>query len=389
MTAQRFYLKMAMSSLIRRRSRMLVALLAVAVGATILSGLSTIYYDIPRQLGQEFRSYGANMVLLPGEGGEFLTPEQAGRAVSFFPEEDLIGAAPYRYHTVKVNEQPFMAAGTSLEEAKKTSPYWFIRGNWPSSPGEALIGQEVADRVALAPGSVFTITGTNALGEPIHSAIPGSNLSGGVERKVSGILQSGGAEEAFIIMSFSDFEEMMAEGGKIDTVECSVSAPSDALTALAETIGAAVPGLEAHLVKRVTESEGTVLAKLKALIYIVTAIVLLLIMICVATTMMAVVAERRKEIGLKKALGAGEGRLAFEFLGEGIILGAGGGVLGAVFGFVFAWEVSVSVFSRAVSFRPLFVLVTLAGSVLVTALSCLLPVRSAAEVDPAVVLRGE
>jgi putative ABC transport system permease protein len=147
--------------------------------------------------------------------------------------------------------------------------------------------------------------------------------------------------------------------------------------------------VEARLVKRVTESEGAVLTKLQALIYLVTAIVLLLIMICVATTMMAVVAERRKEIGLKKALGAANKSLVIEFMGEGIFLGAAGGVLGAVFGFIFAQEVSLHVFSRSISFRPLFILITLGASVAITALACLLPVRSATEVDPAIVLRGE
>jgi putative ABC transport system permease protein len=63
MTKQRFYLKMALSSLLRRRSRMFTALLAIAIGATILSGLVTLYYDIPRQMGAEFRSYGANILL--------------------------------------------------------------------------------------------------------------------------------------------------------------------------------------------------------------------------------------------------------------------------------------------------------------------------------------
>ena len=47
MTKNRMYLKMITSSLVRRRSRMLVALLAIAIGSTVLSGLLTIYYDIP------------------------------------------------------------------------------------------------------------------------------------------------------------------------------------------------------------------------------------------------------------------------------------------------------------------------------------------------------
>ena len=42
MTRNRMYLKMITSSLVRRRSRMLVALLAIAIGSTVLSGLLTI-----------------------------------------------------------------------------------------------------------------------------------------------------------------------------------------------------------------------------------------------------------------------------------------------------------------------------------------------------------
>ena len=47
---RKMYLRMVTSSLIRRASRLIIAVLAIAIGATILSGLVTIYYDIPRQL---------------------------------------------------------------------------------------------------------------------------------------------------------------------------------------------------------------------------------------------------------------------------------------------------------------------------------------------------
>jgi putative ABC transport system permease protein len=357
---------------------MLVALLAVAIGATILSGLITVYYDIPRQMGQEFRSYGANFVIIPAGNAASIGMEDARRALAYLPASGLVGAAPYRYRMVKVNEQPFMAAGTSLAEARKTSPYWFVSGRWPESPGEALIGQEVADTIRLLPGSPFTITGTGPSGDGFSR-----------DFTVSGVMQSGGTEEAFIFMSLGDMEEMIGDGGKIDALECSVSAPAETLLALARTISAEVDGVSPRLVKRLTESEGAVLTKLQALVYLVTVIVLLLIMICVATTMMAVVTERRKEIGLRKALGAADGSLAAEFLGEGVFLGCMGGFLGALFGFVFAQGVALNVFNRSVAFLPLLLPLTILASMLITGIACIIPVRSATEVDPAIVLRGE
>ena len=89
-------------------------------------------------------------------------------------------------------------------------------------------------------------------------------------------------------------------------------------------------------------------------------------MISVSTTMMAVVAERRKEIGLKKALGAYDSEIKKEFLGEGSALGFIGGLLGVGLGFVFAQEVSLSVFGRAIEFQWLFAPITIIVSMIIT-----------------------
>jgi putative ABC transport system permease protein len=371
------YFKMITSALIRRRSGMFVALLAVAIGATVLSGLVTVYYDIPRQMRQEFRSYGANLIFV-SSGGDALSEEEAAAAVACIPEAQAVGIAAYRYETVKINEQPFMAAGTDLAGARATSPYWFVSGEWPERDGSVLIGQEVADVIRLLPGSSFTMTGTDLQGEAFSR-----------DFRVAGIVQTGGTEEAFIFMSLADFAAVIGENGAFDVVECSVSASQAELEAIAARVTESAAGVAPRLVTRVTRSEGAVLTKLQALVFLVTTVVLLLTMICVATTMMAVVEERRKEIGLKKALGAPNRGIVAEFLGEGLFLGCLGGVLGAALGFGFAQLIGINVFSRAVHFQAALAPVTVVASVFVTGLACLIPVRRATDVDPAIVLRGE
>ena len=190
-------------------------------------------------------------------------------------------------------------------------------------------------------------------------------------------------------MSLEDMEELTGESTAYDVCELSISGTSDELNDIKDEITDSVEGVTARLVKKVTESETTVLSKLQALVLLVTVVVLALTMICVATTMTAVVAERRKEIGLRKALGASDSSIVYEFIGEGIVLGAVGGLLGAILGFIFAQAVSLNVFGRSISFHPLLIPFTIVVSVAITAAACLLPIKSATDVDPALVLKGE
>ena len=386
MTRQKMFLRMITASLVRRRSRMLVALLAIAVGATILSGLVTIYYDVPRQMGAEFRNYGANMILLP-DGSETLTAGKVNEALSLIPSANLVGVAPYRYESVTINEQPILAAGTNMAGARSASPYWYIDGEWPSASGELLLGKEVAALLSTKLGAELTVSFALTEEDADHSDL--FVRSNRLKMTVVGIVETGGSEEEYIYLSMEDLEQLTGTSGEIDVTELSVSASQSELQTYAESISQTVDGASARLVKRVTQSEATVLTKLQALVLLVTVIVLALTMITVATTMTAVVTERRKEIGLRKALGASNASVIWEFMGEGLLLGLVGGLLGAGFGFAFAQAVSVNVFSSSIQFRPLLLPITVIVSILVTGLACILPVRSATDIDPALVLKGE
>ena len=351
MKKRKMYIRMITASLLRRRSRMIIALLAISIGAMILSGLVTIYYDVPRQMGAQFRSYGANMILV--SEGDTITQQQVDETRQQIPADKLVGTAAYRYQTVRINDRPVMAAAADMEQVRKTSPFWLVDGEWPANEGEIMVGKNLAEIYNLKVGKRTTCTyAPESETEAENGETEEVVLDNWVDFTVTGILDTGGKEEDYAYMLLSDMEKLTGIPTEYDVCELSVSGSSQELSAIADRIADNVEGIQARLVKRVTESEDTVLSKLQSLVLLVTVVVLALTMICVATTMTAVVAERRKEIGLRKALGASNGSIIAEFMGEGVVLGAFGGLLGSLLGFLFAQAVSRNVFNSSITLMP-------------------------------------
>ena len=385
------YMRMITASLARRKSRMLVALLAVTVGATILAGLVMVYYDMPRQMGEQFLAYGANMIFVPSSESDGMTQDEIDKAVAQI-DGKVEGVISYCYESATINDAPVIVAGCDLAATLDTSPYWQIEGSLPAKSGEILVGLNQAEFFSLKLGDSVTIS---YIPPDAKAVTEGANLNGDVEGKVektftvSGLLDTGSTEEDYFFISEPDMAELIGGDLTYNVTELRVNADSDALAASVERIRQSDSGVSPQLVKRITESQTTVLSKLSALVLLVTIIVLALTMICVATTMTAVVTERRREIGLRKALGASDRSIMLEFMGEGLLLGLIGGLLGSLLGFGFAYLVSTNVFNSTITFLPALIPITVLVALAVTALACIMPVRNATKVDPALVLKGE
>ena len=458
MSKRAMFWRMVASSVLRRRSRVLIAVLAVAIGATTLSGLATITVDVPAQMAREIRSYGANLVVT-GADGQAMDDEALAAVDQELPAAQLVGSASFDYETVTVNDQPYVVGGTDLAAVRQMSPFWFVDGEWPSGSAQVLLGEEVATTIDAKTGDRITINQLDGTASSNAAAASGSAASGkanssgaaasgggkanssgaptapglgsqdgaqsassplsaqtaqgaqasqgaqaaqgaqtaqsgadgqarSITVTVSGILKTGGNEDGYIYMSADDMVELTG-AWEPSIAQYSVALEGDQLTALVDSINASVTSVRAQTVKRLVQSDSGVIDMLRSLLGLITVIVLALTTIGVSTTMIAVVTERRNEIGLRKALGATSRSIMGEFMGEGVALGAIGGLVGAAAGYALAAAISWNVFHRAVAVHPLILIATVVSSVAVAVVACLPPVRRALAVDPALVLRGE
>ena len=118
----------------------------------------------------------------------------------------------------------------------------------------------------------------------------------------------------------------------------------------------------------------------------VAAISLLVGGVGVMNVMLATVSERRREIGIRRALGATPGHISAQFLGEAVLLTAAGGLIGVGLGSVLVVAVAAAAGWPA-AITPWGMIVPLVTATAVGIASGLYPARQAARLDPIEALR--
>jgi putative ABC transport system permease protein len=120
----------------------------------------------------------------------------------------------------------------------------------------------------------------------------------------------------------------------------------------------------------------------------VAAIVLLVSGIGIMNIMLATVSSRIREIGIRKALGATNREIRFQFLSEAIVIAVGGGLVGVVIGLALPYSIRFLTEYR-VPISGLSAIVAIVVSSLVGILFGTVPAARAAKLDPVESLRYE
>jgi len=359
------------------RGRLTVALIALTSGAAVCSALLNINLDAERKLTQEFRTLGANIVIAPPTGSSEAALADAGvlDRIAALRIPQIVATAPYLYVAANSGSQPVILAGTWFDQVAKMNSWWKLEGGWVSSRDDhehCLVGFTAARQLGLAPGS------------SVHLRSGDHNIS----LTVAGIVTTGGAEDNQILTNLDSAQALAGLSGRVGLVQLSVSGTPAEIERVTRTLADNLPGLEVRPVRQIAAAEGTILGRIRGLIFWTIALILVLSLLGVLASMAALAMERRRDVGLMKALGGTVPRIMRLFLAEAGTLGAVGGMLGFLIGVVLARWIGEGIFGVVISARFEVLPITIALTVGV-ALAGAFPLRLLGRVRPADILRGE
>jgi putative ABC transport system permease protein len=417
------FVRLLYESFRRQKRRKLLAGVAVTLGVGVATAMIAVATDVGDKINRELRSYGANLIVTPQEdtldveiGGVNLKPPSDGAYLNeadlpkikgMFWGNNILGFAPMLPVNVSVrsdaktltllgtyfSKQLAFGKGNFVTGVRQTHPWWRVEGVWPDdNSSDVLLGKRLAARLLRKPGDEIEIAGR--------------------AHRVAGILSTGGEEEEQIVAPLSLAQQILSKPRAVRRIYVSaLTKPEDAFArrdpksmsaemydrwycspypqAIAFQLQEAIPHSHAEQIRQVASNEGTVLIRITGLMLLVTLAALLASALAVSAAMATAIFERRTEVGLMKALGAGDFAVAALFFAEAALLALFGGIAGFAGGALLAGEIGRSIFGSEITIQPVLLPVILVIAVMVTFAGSAAAIRRAVKFDPVHALRGE
>ena len=418
-------------SFFRGKRRKLIAVTAIALGTGIATGLFSVALNSGDKISRELKRYGANLIVLPQE--DTLPLEVAGRDYSallangYLQEADLprikemfwrhniVGFVPELSARVALLRapalpQPVTLTGTWFDRAlpvqdqadfrtgvRHVVSYWQITGEWikDDTAREVLMGAALARRFNLSVGDSLTL----AVAQRVEKFF------------IRGLVTTGGAEEQQIFAALAVVQQLVKQPGKIKKILVSaLTNPEDDfarkplaqmtreeydrwyctpyVSSIALQLREAIPGAETRIVRQIAEGEGTLLRKTSLLMFLIALAIFCTSILGVTSTMTTTVLERRKEVGLFRALGAEGQQISSVFIGEALVMGFAGGLAGSGLGYLLARQISLQIFGDPLQYNPLSLPIAVIIATLIALLGSFFPLRKALTFDPIVTLHS-
>jgi putative ABC transport system permease protein len=380
-----------------RRKALIVA--AIAMGSAVATAMLGVMLDIGDKINRELRSEGANIVVtakaasLTGGVGS-VTTAAAGMA-NYIPESqvpnvkkifwalNITGVSP----TLSARDGALEIEGVSPSGLRAVNPAWQVSD---ISSGQALAGASLARRNGWKTGDEITLLGARF--------------------RIKGILSTGAELDDRVLLPLAQMQQLTHHPAVVDRIEvAALTKPEDDfarrdpktmttaeyerwsctnyVTSIAHEIEQALPGTDARPIRRVADSEGKILDRVGGLMALITLAALLSAGLTVWSLTATTMIERRGEIAVMQAIGAGRWIVATLFELEIATIGLAGGIIGSLVGVWLARFVGQSVFHEPVEVSLLLPFVIVLAAIAIAVAGAAQPLRRTLRLEPAAILR--
>ena len=254
-----------------------------------------------------------------------------------------------------------------------------VQGALRMEAGDALIGIELARDLGAVLGDRFRVQSGEGRGEVFQ---------------IRGLLDMGNRElnRRTVFMSLRPAQSLLNITGRITNLDASID---DIMRA--EQVGARLRAVTGQRVETWIQNNSqvfTAIGNQNVMTLLIRSFVALVVALGVASVLVVSVVQKRKEIGILRAVGATRGQMLRVFLWQGAVVGAAGALTGSALGMAL-----ISIFSRvlrndagkalfSLEFDPRLMGVVLVIATVLGLAAAVLPARNAARLDPAQAIRG-
>ena len=375
---QSMFWRLIFRALRLRPQRVLIIFTALTVGASIVTAMAAVYFDINTKMSQELRTFGANFYIGSADGG-MMNQAELNAILQKAPDGFITAASPYLYGVTRSDLEKIVLMGVNFDAMRILAPYWQITGsaiNVNFDDRNAMIGKTLAERLHVKVGDSLQLS---------KNAVEKHNFN------IKGIVEAGDATDNMLIVNVEFAQNWLDKEGVVNNALLNVQNEQGANTVdqFAEKIMQQYPDLTARPIRKVSASEGQILEKIKGLMGLISLVILVLATLCVNTTLIAIVGERSKEFALQKSLGAKKFDIIRQISTEILIIAFCAIIIGLGLGYLLAQVLGITVFKSYIDMRLPVLPITIVLSLLVAFVAVIIPTRRALSINVANVLKGE
>ncbi|OBX09501.1 membrane protein [Gallibacterium salpingitidis] len=368
--------RLVINALRLRLQRVFIIFAALTVGASIVTAMAAVYFDINTKMSQELRTFGANFYVGSTNSG-LIEERQVKQILHHAPDGLITAASPYLYGVARSDLEKIVLMGVWFSDMRTLAPYWQITGSAIGvnfDDRHAMIGKTLAQRLNLQVGSQITLS-KNAVEK--HTF------------KIKAIIESGDVTDNMLIVSLEFAQNWLDKEGLVTNALFNVKNDQGQVEQFAHQLQQLYPDLEIRPILKVSTSEGQILDKIKGLMGLIALVILILATLCVNTTLIAIVGERAKEFALQKALGAKKSDIVKQIGTEILIIAFCAIIVGLIIGYLLAQILGITVFKSYIDMRLPVIPITILLSLIVAFIAVIFPTRRALQIQTANILKGE